>query len=89
MGLPHFGRIPVVIPASTHRNKYKEKPSPSEDDLKNPLFEPLFQLIKNWDIRVPEYDALYSSGNGSHVKMIMDAIIPQLRDKKIDDLLEP
>lgn len=63
-------------------------PSPSKDEINSPEFEAIFQLIKKWDIQVPEQDIKgYSSGNGSHVKMILDVLKPVNRNKKIDFIL--
>ena len=64
-------------------------PSPSREEINSPEFEAIFQLIKNWDIQVPEQDIKgYSSGNGSHVKLILDVLKPVLRNNKIDTILE-
>ena len=62
----------------------KKMPSPSKQDIENPLFDPIFQVIKNWDIGI---NGGYSSGNGSHVKLILDTIIPIIRNQKIEEVL--
>lgn len=61
---------------------YIAMPSPSQKEIERPEFEALFQLIKDWDINVPDYYTGYSSGNGSHVKLILDAIKQPMRDEK-------
>lgn len=50
-------------------------PTPTPEMLNNdPLFEAIWQTIKNWDINVPTYYYGYMSGTGSHVALIYQAI---------------
>lgn len=53
----------------------KQMPNPTENELKyNPMFERIWQVIKTWDINVPEYYDGYMGANGSHVKLILNAL---------------
>jgi len=54
----------------------KDWPDPTEDMLKSPLFDAIWQTIKTWDINVPKIDGhgLYSRATGNHVRAIMDTI---------------
>ena len=52
----------------------KPMPNPTEEDLKDPVFEAIWQTIKSWDINVPEFYDGYCGANGSHAKLILDAI---------------
>ena len=45
-------------------------PSPTEADMNNPYFKEIFQVIKDWDIKVPGQNG-YTSGNGSHALLIL------------------
>lgn len=66
----------------------KSLPNPSEEETNTQLFNQIFEVIKNWDINVPDYYNGYMSGNGSHVKLLLDAIIPALREDKINSIVE-
>ena len=71
-------------------HKYREDrmmPSPDRSEINDPIFGAIFDVIKKWDISVSEYHDGYKSGNGSHVKLILDAVRSVNRDKKIDILL--
>ena len=63
-------------------------PNPTEEDIKSELFESIWKVIKTWDINVPEYYNGYCVANGSHVKLLMNAIRPTLRNIKIDEILK-
>lgn len=52
----------------------EEMPNPSPAELLLPEFEALWQVVKNWDINVRTHYRLYCSGNGSHVKMLLDGL---------------
>lgn len=65
----------------------KSLPNPSEEEINTQLFNKIFEVIKDWDINVPDYYSGYMSGNGSHVKLLMDAIIPALREDKINSIV--
>lgn len=49
-------------------------PNPSSAELNDPRFIAIWNLIKSWDINVPEFYAGYCGASGSHVKLIMDAL---------------
>jgi len=51
-----------------------EMPNPTEEDLASPEFEAIWQVIKTWDVNVPSHYEGYCGANGSHVKMILDAM---------------
>ncbi len=51
-----------------------EMPNPTDEELASPEFEAIWQLIKSWDVNVPTHYEGYCGANGSHVKMILDAI---------------
>lgn len=65
----------------------KSKPSPSNDEIKSDEFTAIWDVIKTWDIKVPEYDNGYMGANGSHVKLIIDGLKPVLRNKRIDKII--
>jgi len=71
--------------ASNHN--YPEMPSPTNDEINSKLFKCIFDVIKRWDINDPKYYSGYCSGNGSHTKLILDAVRTTLRVEKINDLL--
>ncbi|WP_321354613.1 hypothetical protein [Pseudomonas extremaustralis] len=51
-----------------------EMPNPTEEDLASQEFEAIWQVIKSWDVNVPSHYEGYCGANGSHVKMILDAL---------------
>lgn len=63
-------------------------PSPSQEEMDSDLFNAIWDIIKHWDINVPEYYSGYSGGNGSHVKLILDKIKPVIRNDKINEVLK-
>lgn len=68
--------------------KRKEMPSPNKEEIESDLFNAIWEVMKDWDINVPEYYSGYTSGNGSHVKLILDSIKKSQRDNKIDYLID-
>jgi hypothetical protein len=48
--------------------------SPTEEMLKTPEFEAIWQCIKSWDVNVPEAYSGYCGANGNHVRAILDAL---------------
>lgn len=52
----------------------QQMPDPTQADLGDPVFEAIWQIIKAWDVNAPAYYAGYCGANGSHVKLILDAI---------------
>ena len=71
-------------------NKHSNSPmpSPSKEELDSPEFNAIWDIIKHWDISVPSYYNGYTGGNGSHVKLIIDALKPVLRNYRIDQIVE-
>lgn len=51
-----------------------QMPNPTEDDLNSPVFEAIWQVIKHWDVNVPQYYSGYCGANGSHVMLILNAL---------------
>lgn len=52
----------------------KEMPSPTPEQIVDPVFQAIWQAIKTWDVNVPEYYDGYCGANGSHVMLIVDAL---------------
>lgn len=57
-------------------------PNPTEADLKDPLFEAVWQAIKAWDVNVPGYYEGYTGASGSHVMLILDEIRKLAREPR-------
>ena len=76
--LPHFG----------HRRNIP-MPSPSKEEMDSDVFNAIWDIIKKWDIGYDEYYTGYTNGNGSHVKILIDALKPVLRNNRIDEILIP
>lgn len=53
---------------------YLEMPNPSDKDLKDPVFNAIWDVIKKWDVNVPSHYAGYCGANGSHVMLILDEV---------------
>ena len=51
-----------------------DMPNPTEEDLNSPEFEAIWRCIKSWDVNVPEFYEGYCGANGSHVKLILNAL---------------
>lgn len=49
-------------------------PSPTEEMLRDPVFNAIWNCIKDWDINVPGAYSGYCGATGNHVRAIMDAI---------------
>jgi hypothetical protein len=64
-------------------------PSPSKEEMDSDVFNAIWDIIKKWDIGYDEYYTGYTSGNGSHVKILIDALKPVLRNNRIDEILIP
>ena len=56
----------------------REWPDPTPQMLASSEFEAVWQLIKSWDINVPEVYSGYCGANGAHVRAILDALMPSL-----------
>jgi hypothetical protein len=55
-----------------------EMPDPNDQDLEDPLFNAIYQAIKTWDVNVPDAYGGYCGANGSHAKIILDAVRSQV-----------
>ena len=54
----------------------KKWPDPTPEMLKSPEFNAVWEVIKTWDINVPEVDGeLYSEATGNHVRAILDGLV--------------
>jgi len=54
----------------------KSMPNPTFKMLNDdPIFDAIWEVIKDWDINVPEYYHGYSGATGSHVTLIYQAIM--------------
>lgn len=49
-------------------------PNPTPQQLHDPAFNAIWQVIKSWDINVPAYYNGYCGANGSHVVLILNAL---------------
>lgn len=49
-------------------------PSPTKQERETPEWNAIWSIIRTWDINVPEFYNGYCGANGSHVKLIYDAI---------------
>lgn len=56
-----------------------EWPDPTPDELKSPVFEAIWQVIKTWDINVPGAYAGYMGAIGNHAAAILHGISPALK----------
>ena len=52
----------------------QQMPNPADTDLADPLFNAIWEVIKTWDVNVPELYVGYCGANGSHVMLILDAV---------------
>ena len=63
-----------VIGASDEAKKI-DWPDPTPEMLESPEFEAVWNVIKSWDISVPEaYGDFYCGATGNHVRAILDAL---------------
>lgn len=71
--------IPDLYPSVGQSVPAKSMPNPTPEMLNNdPVFDAIWEVIKNWDINVPEYYRGYMGGTGSHVTLIYDALMKVL-----------
>ena len=54
---------------------------PKIEETELPLFEAIWDVIKNWDINVPNEYAGYCNATGNHVCAIMDAVNAQTKQE--------
>ncbi len=55
-------------------SELQSMPNPTFEQLSDPTFEAIWNVIKTWDVNVPEYYQGYCGANGSHVVLIMNAL---------------
>ena len=73
----------LPIPLAERAKEYGiALPNPTEEQLYDPLFTAIWEVIKSWDINVPEYYQGYCGGNGSHVMLIYNAIMTLMVKEK-------
>jgi len=53
---------------------HKPMPDPTEEQLKDPIWNSIYQTIKSWDVNVPEFYNGYCGANGSHATLIYEAV---------------
>lgn len=75
--------LELVTGCVVSRARDFDMPNPTEADLERPLFRAIWGAIKSWDVNVPEYYEGYCGANGSHVKLILNAI------EKMQDEIDP
>jgi hypothetical protein len=52
----------------------REWPDPTAEMLETPEFNAVWQVIKAWDINVPEAYEGYCGATGNHVRAVLDAL---------------
>lgn len=60
--------------AGPHGGLMGPMPNPTDADLRDPVFEAIWQATKTWDVNAPEFYRGYCGMNGSHVILILNAI---------------
>lgn len=58
--------------------KLAEWPDPTPEMLASSEFEAIWQVIKSWDVNVPDVYSGYMGATGNHVRAILDALMPSL-----------
>lgn len=49
-------------------------PDPTEEQIHDPVFLAIWEVIKTWDVNVPEHYHGYCGATGSHVMLIWNAL---------------
>jgi len=62
------------LPVTNPPHVYKEMPNPTSEQIEDPTFLAIWNVIKSWDVNAPEYYFGYCGANGSHVMLIWNAI---------------
>lgn len=75
---PLPGGYPIVSdkPTGAADPRLASMPNPTPAQLASPLFEAVWQVIKLWDVNVPQFYTGYCGANGSHVALILNALQP-------------
>lgn len=74
--------MPIKSNKTILRNKHQldlPMPSPSKEEIDSLQFNAIWNVIKSWDINVPEFYSGYCGGNGSHqcmqkIKLFMERL---------------
>lgn len=75
------------MPMKINKSQVKlPMPNPSKEEVDSLQFNAIWDIIKTWDINVPEFYSGYCSGNGSHVKLILDSLKQANREEKLNNL---
>lgn len=65
----------VIMTHETPQQRDEPWPDPTPEMLNgDPLFDAIWNVIKSWDIAVPEAYSGYTGGTGNHARAIYDAI---------------
>lgn len=56
-----------------HRS-FEKLPNPTEEDLQRKDFNMIWEVIKTWDINIPDAYEGYCGATGSHVMVILNAL---------------
>lgn len=65
--------LPTANPQRSQRGM-KDMPNPTPEQIDDPVFLAIWEVIKHWDVNVPEYYSGYCGATGSHVMLIFNAI---------------
>lgn len=61
-------------------------PSPTPTMVEgDKLFDAIYEVIKSWDVNVPEYYGGYCHANGSHATLIYHAVRKALKDEEAEE----
>lgn len=52
----------------------KQMPMPTDEDMRNPLFDPIWNVLSGNRLECPEYYEGWQVATGCHVKIIIDQI---------------
>ena len=61
-----------VIPVNNR--SFDKLPNPTEEDLQRIDFNRIWEVIKSWDINIPDAYSGYCGATGSHVMIILNAL---------------
>ncbi len=66
---------PTECSGTSGRRGMVAMPNPTPEQVNDPLFLAIWEVIKTWDVNVPEYYVGYCGANGSHVMLIYNELI--------------
>jgi hypothetical protein len=52
-----------------------DMPNPTPADISSEAFQALWPVLKDWDVNVPTHYSGYMGFNGSHMKIILNALV--------------